>query len=142
MQNAEVSGDGYFDSWVDASVIESDYARGVIKDIENGDVISKYNVVIPIYGSVSPERLSGGVKSLLSMYANDDVIFDLASIGDNCFKQLGILASLKDIEMCSDSFRPLYRNGFEGDILVKNTHNIISNDNDLYEEWWGYYFGR
>lgn len=135
IEGALVSGDGYFDTWVDESVIETDFGKLVIGQIEKGTVYSKYNIVIPVIGSISSERLSGGTKALLTLYSDNSIVFDLAAMGDNCFKLLARIAEIKDIYVCTDTYRELYENGYYGGIFVENSKNIVNDERALFNEW-------
>jgi hypothetical protein len=138
IRNAILSGDSYFEARVSNSIVESELGKKIIKYIDKGEVISKDNIIIPVIGSVSPNRLSGGTKSLLSLLDNPDLILDLACMGDNCFFMLYELVnyySNTDICVCSDSYRPLYENGYKGNIFVKNSEKIVTSASELYDEW-------
>lgn len=137
MKNAILSGDGYFDSIVDTEIIETEIGKKIIKTIEKGDVVSKNNIIIPVYGGISPDSLSGGTKSLLSLASDNEIVLDLACMGNNCFSSLSevVKSSKKDITVCSDILRPLYNNGYEGDIYVVNTGNVVSSQDALRKEW-------
>lgn len=41
-----------------------------------------------VLGPIPPERLSGGLMTLISIYKNPDMIFDATSCGDNCAEWL------------------------------------------------------
>lgn len=135
IDKAFLSGDSYFDAWVDESVIETDFGKEVIGQIEKGIVHSSQCIVIPVIGGIPPERLSGSTKTLLTLYSDNSKVFNLSALGDNCFKLLAHLAEMKDIRLCTDTFRDMYSKGFYGDILIENSGNIITNDNSLLEEW-------
>lgn len=137
MKDAILSGDGYFDSIVDTKIIVTPIGREIIKSIDKGDVVSENNIIIPVYGGIPPERLSGGTKSLLSLASDNRIILDLACMGNNCFSSLSKVVELskEDITVCSDSLRPLYNCGYKGNIFVINTKVVVSNQNDLRKEW-------
>lgn len=141
-KGALLSGENYFNAQVDTSVIESNFGKYVIGKIEKGKVYSKNNIVIPIIGSISPENLSGGTKTLLSLYYNNTLLVDLASMGDNCFEPLAKLVnkfSNIDFFVCTDSYRELYENGYFGSIFIENSNVLVDNKKDLYKEWCIYF---
>lgn len=138
-KNALLSGESYFDAWVDTAVLESDFGKSVVNGIENGIVYSRNNIVIPVIGSIPPDMLSGGTKTLLCLYYNSNLLVDLAAMGDNCFSYLSRLATDRDIYACTDSYRELYEHGFIGDIFVQNFNVTVNNAESLYTEWCKYY---
>lgn len=137
MENAILSGDGYFDAIIDEEIIETEIGKKIIGDIEKGEVISRNNIIIPVYGGISPNRLSGGVKSLLSLASDSSIVLDLACMGNNCFRSLSEVVKNADgdITVCSDSLRPLYDKGYEGEIYVINTGVVVSSQDALRKEW-------
>lgn len=68
----------------------------MIKDVDKTDVIS-YNMMIGPIGPIPPERLSGGVKTLIMIYENDSQIWNASKCGDNCAKWLAEISKRKDI---------------------------------------------
>ena len=52
----------YEDEW-----LTSDFAKEVIKKIDKSDVKGPHAVESPVLGVISPEKLSGGTKTLLLM---------------------------------------------------------------------------
>lgn len=136
--DSRVSGDNYFDAWVDNSVLLQSFSKKVISGIENGKVLSKNVIEIPVIGIIPSSDLSGGTKTLISLYDDPSLYFDLDSMGDNCFKYLGDLCTDRDILVCTDTFRYLYQNGYNGQIYIVNSGNIVSCHEDLWKEWVNY----
>ncbi len=58
----------------------------MIKDVDDSDVLSRECIKSPVLGQIPPERLSGGVKTLLLMLNEPDKIFNAFVCGDNCEK--------------------------------------------------------
>ena len=67
-----------------------DFARDVIKDIDNSEVLDSYAIKSPVLGIISPEDLSGGAKALIlitilpafrsGVYVHGDLGFHLGRI--------------------------------------------------------------
>ena len=51
----------------------------------------------PVLGPIPPERLSGGVKTLIMIYEKPELIFDATSCGQNCAKWLLEIGNRKDV---------------------------------------------
>ena len=76
----------YFKNTYEPEWFESDLARKIVKDIDNSDVLSGECINSPVLGQIPPERLSGGVKTLLLMLNEPEKIFNASTGGDNCAK--------------------------------------------------------
>ncbi len=125
-----LSGHKWFDNQVDEDVIQEDFARRVIKGVDNSEVDGNV-IVSPILGRIAPSEISGGSKTLITMMYDDRVNFDLAAIGENCFKYLKEICDVKDIYMCTDSFRRLFHHGGFAEIRVTNDNSIVKSDLEL-----------
>ena len=55
----------YFKNVYDDSWITDDFAREVIKKVDKSEVLDSQAIKSPVLGIISPERLSGGTKTLL-----------------------------------------------------------------------------
>ncbi|MCM1221736.1 MAG: DUF4869 domain-containing protein [Lachnospiraceae bacterium] len=68
--------------------LTSDYGRKVIKEIDKSEVLGEHVILSPILGSIAPEWLSGGAKTLIAAYFNKDKVYPLENLGDNCMQML------------------------------------------------------
>ena len=71
-----------------------------VKDVDKSEVIDKtgdlgepgnanksaITVNSPIFGIMPAEKLSGGIKTLILIYNNPEMIFNASTCGDNCNK--------------------------------------------------------
>lgn len=71
----------YRDEW-----ITDEFARKVIKDVDDSEVIDGKLIKSPVLGDIPPTQLSGGVKALILMKNNPGYIFNASNCGDNCAK--------------------------------------------------------
>lgn len=55
----------------------------MIKDVDDSDVLSGECIKSPVLGQIPPERLSGGVKTLLLMLNEPDKIFNASVCADS-----------------------------------------------------------
>lgn len=97
----------YSEDWFNDEVIKQ-----MVKDIDNSVVQSAFSIISPVLGSISCERLSGGVKSLIMLLkyerpSKEQLIFQSSSFGDNCFSWLFAIAKEKDIYLYINSFFPV-----------------------------------
>ena len=103
--------------------ITGDIERKLIKDIDKCDVISKYNVVYPILGSMSPFDLSGTVKTLILVKNDSEHIFNGSFMGDLAAPWL-----LKIGEVCDRTIRFGYLPKFEEPFKIhidNNRHDLV-----------------
>lgn len=66
----------YFKNTYEPEWLESELAKKMIKDVDNSDVLSGECINSPVLGQIPPERLSGGVKTLMLMLNESDKIFN------------------------------------------------------------------
>ena len=69
----------------------------MIKDVDSSTVLGSGAIDSPIMGIISPERLSGGVKTLILIDNVPDKVFNASNCGDNCATWLLKLGKQKDI---------------------------------------------
>lgn len=83
----------YTDEWMD------DWAERVIREIDNSKLISAGIVDSPVLGPITIREISSGAKALIIMNADDSVISNANSCGDNCAGLLSELSKRKDFSV-------------------------------------------
>ena len=79
-----------------------------------------------VLGPIPPERLSGGVQTLISAYGRPDLVFNATSCGENCAKWLLKIGEVKDITVNLRYFMPF--NDMEPfKIKILNNDIIVTN---------------
>ena len=96
--------------------IESELAKKMIKDVDDSDVLSGECINSPVLGQIPPERLSGGVKTLLLMLNEPDKIFNASTCGDNCAKWILEIGKQKDLTI---NLRHMMSFGHETEFEIK-----------------------
>lgn len=90
----------------------------------------------PVLGPISPDYLSGGVKTLICINKRDDLIFNATACGDNCSPFLLELANDRDIIInlyyCMQFAEPF-------EIEIMNSGKICRTRDELYDEIAGKY---
>ena len=76
----------YFKNTYESEWLESELAKKMIQDVDDSEVLGGECIKSPVLGQIPPERLSGGVKTLLLMLNEPDRIFNASTCGDNCAK--------------------------------------------------------
>ena len=81
----------YEDQW-----ITDDFDKQMIQDVDKSIVLDSGVIDSPVLGKIPPERLSGGVKTLILVYQMPDKVFNASACGDNCAKWLLKMAETED----------------------------------------------
>lgn len=76
---------------------EDEMVKQMVKDIDNTEVLSPHCMLSPVFGQIPPERLSGGVKTLIMLLKDDTFNPDLVVLGEDCSKWLAKIGEIKDI---------------------------------------------
>lgn len=87
----------FFKNTYEPEWFETDIAKKMIKDVDDSDVLSEECINSPVLGQIPPERLSGGVKTLLLILNEPDRVFNASTCGDNCAKWLLEIGKQKDV---------------------------------------------
>ncbi len=67
----------YTEEWLDA------WAERVIREVDSSELISEGMVKSPVLGPITIREISSGAKALITMNADDSVISNANSCGDN-----------------------------------------------------------
>ena len=87
----------FFKNTYEPEWFETDIAKKMIRDVDDSDVLSGECINSPVLGQIPPERLSGGVKTLLLILNEPDRVFNASTCGDNCAKWLLEIGQQKDV---------------------------------------------
>ena len=66
----------YKDSWITKQL-----AKDIIKAVDKSEVIDEMTIMSPIFGNMSPKKLSGGVKTLLLIAFDKKKVFNASTCG-------------------------------------------------------------
>ena len=124
--------DTFFNNQYDEDWIVDDFSKKVIADIDKSEVQGPYSIMSPVLGSISTEKLSGGVKTLILINNDDDHIFNASACGDNCAKWLIDIGKRKDITIRLGYLMDFGNDKF--DITIQNTGRIVHSTNELDDE--------
>ncbi|MDY4697006.1 MAG: DUF4869 domain-containing protein [Selenomonas montiformis] len=114
----------YDDAW-----IVDDFSRQMIKDVNKSEVMGTGVIDSPVLGKIAPERLSGGVKTLMLVKFMPDMVFNASTCGNNCAKWLLKIAENEDRTV---NLRNIMNFGEESfDIHVLNTNQVVHSMREL-----------
>ncbi len=98
----------------------------MIEDVDKSKVIGGELIQSNVLGPIPPERLSGGVQTLISAYGRPDLVFNATSCGENCAKWLLKIGEIKDITVNLRYFMP-FRDMEPFEIKILNNDTIVRN---------------
>ena len=117
----------YKDSWITKPL-----SKEIIKAVDKSEVIDERTIISPIFGNMSPKKLSGGVKTLLLIAYDSSKIFNASTCGDNCAEWLLKIAQDKKVVINLRHLMDFGKGEFK--IKVLNTGKIVKNMGDLVDE--------
>ena len=120
----------YFKNTYESEWLESELAKKMIQDVDDSEVLGGECIKSPVLGQIPPERLSGGVKTLLLMLNEPDRIFNASTCGDNCAKWILEIAKQKDLII---NLRHMMNFGKDTDfeIKIKNGGEVVHSMKEL-----------
>lgn len=122
----------YFRNQYEEKWITDKISKKIIQKIDNSKVIDKKVIESPVLGSITPNDLSGGAKTLILIAHDEKNIFNATTCGENCAELLLELAKKRDITINLRYIMDFGEGKFE--IKVKNSGKIVKNMNELLAE--------
>lgn len=117
----------YEDEWITDPV-----SARMIEAIDGSQVVGPHLIESPYLGPIPPERLSGGVKTLILINNDSEHIFNASACGDNCAKWLLKIGAEKDITIRLGYFMDFGQDSLQARVI--NTGAVVSNGRDLDRE--------
>ena len=122
-------GPGWFVNNYEQEWLSDPLVMQMIEDVDKSVYRSGELIESTILGPISPRDLSGGVKTLISIYKEPDRIFDATSCGNNCARWLIEIGNRIDV-----TINLKYPMTFEGlepfEIFVSNDASIVTTEHD------------
>lgn len=109
--------------------ILSQKGMSMIQDIDDSKVLGNAAIESPVMGIIAPERLSGGVKTLLLIDNMPEKLFNASNCGDNCASWLLRIGEEKDVLINLRHIMDFGDDEFE--IQIMNTNTIVHNMDEL-----------
>lgn len=123
--------DSYFDHWYDSNWLVKDLSKEIIKVVDKSEVIGPNLIQSPVFGAISPDRLSGGTKTLILIDNDNEHIFNATHCGNNCAPYLLKISENKDVTVTLEYIMDF---GTDFEIKILNTGNIVNNFDDYFRE--------
>ena len=92
-------------------------------------MIDEKTIASPIFGNMSPKKLSGGTKTLLLIDNDSKNVFNASTCGDNCAKWILKIAQDRKVVINLRHLMDFGKGEFK--IKVLNTGKIVYNMSEL-----------
>lgn len=125
--------DVFFNNTYEDEWIVEDISRQMIKEIDGSEVMGPHLIESPYLGPIPPERLSGGVKTLILIANDQEHIFNASACGDNCAEWLLKLSEERDVTVRFGHIMNFGKKPFEIEILNtgKKVHTMLELDEEI-----------
>ena len=117
----------YKDSWITKPL-----SKQIINSVDKSEVIDAKTIYSPVFGNMSPKKLSGGVKTLLLVANDSSKVFNASTCGDNCAEWLLKIAEKKKVVVNLLHLMDFGKRNFK--IKVLNTGKTVNNMGELVAE--------
>lgn len=87
----------YFKNTYQPEWLMEPFAKAMIRDVDRSEVVGPQLIQSPVLGPIPPERLSGGVKTLILIWQVPEKVFNASNCGDNCAPWLLKMGKERDI---------------------------------------------
>jgi hypothetical protein len=124
--------DNFFNHEYEDEWFEDEYVKRLVKEIDGDEVISSKCIQSPVFGQITCTELSGGVKALILMYEERDIVVWATACGDNCAKYILEIAKKQDITISLEHYMKFPKD-FEDKIKIVN-------DNEIIDSFWMYFY--
>lgn len=125
------NGDAFFNDEREDEWLSNELVKQMILDIDKSEVLDNNLIKSPVLGLIPPEYLSGGVKILISILYNPELIFNATGCGENCSKWLLKIADELDEDIIINLQYNMKFTEEPFHIKVMNTDTVITKDSDL-----------
>lgn len=122
-------GPSWFKFNYDPSWFEDPFVQEMMEDIDHSAYKGGSLIESEVLGPIPPERLSGGLMTLISIYENPELIFDATSCGENCAEWLLKIGEKSDVTVELNYLMP-FKGTDTFKIRIVNTGKIVTTEKD------------
>ena len=123
----------YFNLNFETEWLKNPLVRQMIKAVDKSEVIGDRVIDSPVFGTMSPMELSGGVKGLILMIYEPEKEYYGSAFGDNCAPWILEIAKLHDINIAFEHIME-FPNTSNLNIHIINSGKIINTMKELVYE--------
>lgn len=125
MENVNYGPD-WFRSNYDPEWLKDPFVQDMIKDVDNSEYVDGLVINSPVLGPIPPEKLSGGVQTLIMIYEKPQLVFDATSCGENCSKWLLEIGKKMDVTI-NLNYLMKFNEVDDFRVFIENETRIIDN---------------
>ncbi len=114
----------WFTNSYDREWFDDPLVAEMIRDVDKSSYEGGELIVSDVLGPISPKDLSGGVKTLISVYKSPQLIFNATSCGNNCAKWLLEIGKKEDVTVVLE-YLMKFENLEPFEIKIENTGKIV-----------------
>ena len=104
--------------------LKDPFVQEMIKAVDKSDYVDGIVINSPVLGQIPPERLSGGVQTLIMIYEKPEMIFDATSCGANCSEWLLKIGKKKDI-IVNLNYLMKFNISNDFEVFIENENRLI-----------------
>ena len=119
----------FFNYEYDEEWFKDGLVKEIIRSVDKNEILEDCVFRSKFLGIIGPERLSGGVKTLILAYKTNYTI-DATFMGDNCIKWLFKIAEKKDLRV-GLHHPPDFGDSFK--FICLNNNKLITNMKEFFE---------
>lgn len=128
--------DGYFNRNKEKDWFNKDTVKEIIKGIDNTIAVKDEYLESPVFGGMSPERLSSGCKAVILMEVLDNKNIYATHCGDNCAKYILEVAKRKDVTITLHHCMIFPEGDFGVDVKMMSSGRIIRDRVGFIDEYY------
>jgi len=103
------------------------FVRKMMLGVDKSSYVDGLVINSPVLGPIPPERLSGGLKTLIMIYEKPEYVFNATSCGENCAHWLLEIGKKKDVTVCLE-YLMTFEEPFK--VFVKNEDRAVTDAED------------
>lgn len=126
----------FFDFYKQKDWFANPFVREVIRGVDKSEIIEGEYIESPVFGGMSPDRLSSGAKALSLMKMCPEYVIYATRCGDNCIPYLIELAMDRDVTVLlhhCPAFPKEFPEGFSVSFVESGV--TVTNGEDFTEEF-------
>ena len=129
----EMDNVNYGPSWFKANYhpewLKDPFVQDMILGVDKSKYVDGLVIDSPVLGPIPPERLSGGIQTLIMIYERPDLVFDATSCGENCSKWLLEIGKQKDV-MVNLNYLMKFDKCDNIEVYIENENRLINSYED------------